>query len=83
MGGDEVICNTIKWKRAVESGEMGLYSPVETIQTRKTKFGSIQFCIGHLVLFTFVCFQLSCFYGLSLLVLSIRYHVCVITQKFL
>ena len=49
------------------------------IQTRKIKSNSIQFCIEYLVLFDFICFQLSCFYGLSLLVLSIRYHDDVIT----
>ena len=46
---------------------------------RKIESDSIQFCIGHLVLFDFICFQLSCFYGLSLLVLSICYHEFVIT----
>ena len=47
--------------------------------SRKIKSNSIQFCIEYLVLFDFICFQLSCFYGLSLLVLSIRYHDDVIT----
>ena len=48
---------------------------------RKIKFGSIQFCIVELVLFDFIYFQLSYLYRLSQLVLSIRYHLCIITQK--
>ena len=47
-------------------------------RTRKIKFSSIQFCIGYLVLFDFICFQLSCFHGLFLIVLSICYHRIVI-----
>ena len=39
-------------------------------QTRKIKFSSIQFCIGDLVPFDFIFFQLSHLYGLSPLVLS-------------
>lgn len=38
-----------------------------------------EYFTASLVLFDFICFQLSCFYGLSLLVLSIRYHDDVIT----
>ena len=48
---------------------------------RKIKFGSIQFCIVELVLFDFIYFQLSYLYRLSQLVLSIRYHLCIIIQK--
>lgn len=51
--------------------DCGLYSP---IQIRKIKFSSIQFCIGDLVLFDFIYFQLSYLYGLFLLVLSICYQ---------
>ena len=42
-------------------------------------FSSIQFCIGDLVLFDFICFQLSYLYCLFLLVLSICCHEFVIT----
>lgn len=62
---------------------MGIRGFLSVIRTRKIKFSSIQFCIGDLALFDFICFQLSHIYGLSQLVLSIRYHICVITQKFL
>ena len=62
---------------------MGIRGFLSVIRTRKMEFNSIQFCIGDLVLFDFICFQLSCIYGLFLLVLSIRYHDFVITQKFL
>ena len=48
---------------------------------RKIKFDSIQFCIVELVLFDFIYFQLSYLYRLSQLVLSIRYHLCIIIQK--
>ena len=48
---------------------------------RKIRFGSIQFCIVELVLFDFIYFQLSYLYRLSQLVLSIRYHLCIIIQK--
>lgn len=65
--------------KAAKPRGYGLCSPASTIQTRKIESDSIQFCIGHLVLFDFICFQLSCFYGLSLLVLSICYHEFVIT----
>ncbi len=51
---------------------------LSVIQTRKIKFSSIQFCIGDLVLFDFIYFQLSYLYGLFLLVLSICYHDFVI-----
>ena len=47
-------------------------------QTRKIKFSSIQFCIGYLIPSVSIWFQLSCFHGLSLLVLSICYHIFVI-----
>ena len=50
------------------------------IRTRKIKFSSIQFCIGDLVLFDFIYFQLSYLYGLFLLVLSICYH-CFVIKK--
>ena len=50
-----------------------------TTPTRKTEFSSIQFCIGDLILFDFICFQLSYLYGLFLLVLSICYQKFVIT----
>lgn len=40
---------------------------------------SIQFCIGDLILFDFICFQLPHFYAPSQLALSIRYHDNVIT----
>ena len=56
-----------------------LFRVSEIIRTRKIKFSSIQFCIGDLVLFDFICFQLSNLYSLFLLVLSICYHACVIT----
>ena len=51
---------------------------LSVIRTRKIKFSSIQFCIGDLVLFDFIYFQLSYLYGLFLLVLSICYHDFVI-----
>ena len=57
---------------------MRLPGSLFTTQTRKIKFSSIQFCIGDLVLFDFIYFQLSYLYGLFLLVLSICYHDFVI-----
>ena len=49
------------------------------IQTRKIKFGSILFCIGNLICNGSIWLQLSRFYGLPPLVLSICYHADVIT----
>ena len=40
---------------------MGIRGFLSVIQTRKIKFSSIQFCIGNLVLFDFIYFQLSYF----------------------
>ena len=52
---------------------------VATIRTRKSEIGSIQFCIGVLVLFGFIFVQLSQPYGLYRMVLSICYlnHVII------
>ena len=52
---------------------------VFTIQTRKFEIGSIQFCIGDLVLFGFIFVQLSKPYGLYRITLSTCYHQKVIT----
>ena len=43
---------------------MRLPGSLFTTRTRKIKFSSIQFCIGDLVLFDFIYFQLSYLYGL-------------------
>ena len=52
------------------------------IPTLKLKLGSIQFCMGHMVLFDFIYFLLSYIYGLFQIMLSNCYQSSVITLFF-
>lgn len=57
---------------------MGFFAILFATRTRKFEIDSIQFCIGHLILFGFIFVQLSQSYGLYRMVLSICYLDTVI-----
>ena len=72
-----------RYYETAKSRETAVYAvsrlSVFTTQTRKIKLSSILFCIGILICNGSVWLQLSRFYGLPPLVLSIYYHDDVIT----